>query len=156
MKRIVLLFPLLMLLFLPACSPAPTGKDYDEAAIKQDIVDVMSASEAGWNSGDLEQYMQSYVKSDSLRFGGNGSVTYGWAPVLERYKKKYTDKAAMGTLTFSDIDITVISKDAALVFGKWELDKENEHPHGLFTLLFRKTPDGWRIVHDHSSSARED
>jgi ketosteroid isomerase-like protein len=65
------------------------------------------------------------------------------------------DEAAMGTLTFSDIDIMVLSKDTALVFGRWQLDKETGHPHGLYTLLFRKTPEGWRIVHDHSSSAPE-
>ena len=144
------LYCLLLLLLLVSCG------SYDEAQIEREIMAVMDASEAGWNSGDLESYMQCYLESNSMRFGGNGSVTYGWQQVLERYQEKYTDKAAMGTLSFSDIDITVLSIDAALVFGRWQLDKEAEQPSGLYTLLFRNTPDGWKIVHDHSSSAREE
>ena len=139
---------MLLLLLLAQCGAR------DDRSIERDIMAVMDASQAGWNSGNLETYMQCYVESDSMRFAGNGSVTYGWHQVLDRYRAKYTDKAAMGTLTFSDIDITVLSDDAALVFGRWRLDKEEEHPSGLYTLLFRKTPAGWKIVHDHSSSAR--
>jgi ketosteroid isomerase-like protein len=72
---------------------------------------------------------------------------------LERYKKTYPDKAAMGHLRFSDIDITVVSSDAALVFGRWHLDRAKDELNGLFTLFFRQTPEGWRIVHDHTSAA---
>jgi ketosteroid isomerase-like protein len=61
----------------------------------------------------------------------------------------------MGVLTFSDLDVTVLSEDAAIVFGKWKLKRRHDRPRGLFTLLFRKTEDGWRIVHDHTSSGDE-
>jgi ketosteroid isomerase-like protein len=61
----------------------------------------------------------------------------------------------MGKLIFSNIDIDLISQEAAIVFGKWELERESDHPWGLFTLIFKKTNEGWRIVHDHTSSARE-
>lgn len=144
------------LIFCLLVLAASCGSSYDEAQIEREVRAVLDASEAGWNDGDLEAYMQCYLESDSLRFGGNGDVTYGWRPVLERYRKKYTDKAAMGILRFSDIDITVLSGDAALVFGRWRLDRETDHPEGLYTLLLRKTPGGWKIVHDHSSSAREE
>lgn len=150
-KRNVL-FCMVVIILLAAASCG----SLDEAQIEREIMAVMDASEAGWNSGDLVTYMQCYLESDSMRFGGNGSVTYGWQQVLERYQKKYTDRAAMGILSFSDIDITVLSTDAALVFGRWRLDKEGEQPSGLYTLLFRKTPGGWKIVHDHSSSAGEE
>jgi ketosteroid isomerase-like protein len=59
----------------------------------------------------------------------------------------------MGVLTFSDLEVNVLAEDAAVVFGKWELERRGEDPWGLFTLLFKKTDDGWRIVHDHTSSA---
>jgi ketosteroid isomerase-like protein len=99
--------------------------------------------------------MQGYYKSDSLRFAGNGDVSYGWQSVLERYRNAYPDKAAMGHLTFSEVDVDVICSSAALVFGRWTLEREQGDRTGLTTLLFRKTADGWRIVHDHSSSAKE-
>jgi ketosteroid isomerase-like protein len=97
--------------------------------------------------------MFGYLKSDSLRFASGGNVSYGWQTTLERYAKGYPDKEAMGKLTFSKIDIKIISEDAALVFGKWELERESDSPWGLFTLLFKYTETGWRIVHDHTSSA---
>ena len=97
--------------------------------------------------------MQGYSKDDSLRFASGGSVSYGWQTTLDRYKKGYPDQTVMGKLTFSNIDINIISHDAALVFGKWELTRKNDTPHGLFSLLFRNTDEGWRIIHDHTSSA---
>lgn len=101
--------------------------------------------------------MQGYWQSDSLRFASGGNINRGWKTTLERYQKSYPDKAAMGKLTFSNLETTVLSADAALVFGKWELTREQDktdkdRPHGLFTLTFRKTPQGWKIVHDHTSS----
>jgi ketosteroid isomerase-like protein len=99
--------------------------------------------------------MSGYYQSDSLRFAVGGSVTYGWQLVLERYKNRYKDKAAMGTLTFSDIDIKILSKDVALVFGKWKLKRAEDEPWGLFTLVFKKTGQGWRVIHDHTSTVAE-
>ncbi len=127
----------------------------DEEAIKTEINSVMFDSKRAWNEGDIEKYMESYLESSSLRFAGNGDVSYGWKDVLERYKRSYPDRTAMGKLTFSDIDITVVSEDAAVVFGRWKLERAEDERSGLYTLLFRKTDDGWRIVHDHSSSAKQ-
>jgi len=73
--------------------------------------------------------------------------------VLDRYRKNYSSREKMGALTFSDLQITILSKDAALVLGRWHLKRANDDPHGTFSLLFRKTKAGWRIVHDHTSSA---
>jgi len=126
-----------------------------ESAIKDQVISVIKKSEQDWNEGSIESFMGSYLRSDSLRFASGGSINYGWQPVLEGYKRRYQDKAAMGKLTFSELDITVISNDAAIVFGRFTLERENDQPTGLFTLLFRKTKDGWRIVHDHTSSASD-
>ena len=125
----------------------------DHAGIESEIRTVIDQQKDGWNEGSIEGYMAGYFQSDSLRFASGGNVTYGWESTLKRYQKGYPDRSAMGFLTFSNIDVRVISSDAALVFGKWELEREKDHPWGLFTLIFRNTEDGWRIVHDHTSSA---
>lgn len=111
---------------------------------------VMDDQAAAWNRGDIEGFMQGYWNSDKLVFVSN-QVTRGWQPTLDRYKKTYDSRAKMGTLTFSDLEITVLSKDAAVVLGSWSLARESDNPHGKFTLIFRKFKDGWKIVHDHTS-----
>src|SRR5882762_1403675 len=114
---------------------------------------VLDAQAAAWNRGDIEGYMNGYDRSPNTEFVGADSITRGWQDVLDRYKKRYDTREKMGVLTFSDLEITMLSKDAALVLGRWRLKRANDEPHGTFTLLFRKTKAGWRIVHDHSSSA---
>src|SRR4030095_14372069 len=111
---------------------------------------VMDDQASAWNRGDIESFMQGYWNSDKLVFVSN-NVTRGWQPTLERYKKTYDSRAKMGTLTFSDLEITVLSKDAAVVLGSWSLARENDNPHGKFTLIFRRFKDGWKIIHDHTS-----
>ena len=108
-----------------------------------------------WNAGDLAGFMETYAKSDRTRFASGGEVVFGWQTVFDRYQKKYGDRAAMGTLTFSDLAVTVIRPDAALAFGRWHLKREKDKPSGLFTLLLRKTSAGWRIVFDHTSAATD-
>jgi len=120
---------------------------------KEQIIKVLDEQAKAWNEGNIEAYMEGYLQSDSLRFASGGNVSYGWETTLERYKKGYPDKETMGILIFSEIDIKLISDEAALVFGKWELERKSDHPWGLFTLLFKKTDEGWRVVHDHTSSA---
>lgn len=137
---------------LIGCSGA--GK-VDEDAIKREVRKVLDATETAWNEGDIEGYMEGYYKSDSLRFAGNGDVSYGWQSVLDRYRNAYPDKTAMGHLSFSDVDIDVIGSGAVVVFGRWKLEREEGDRSGLYTLIMSKTAEGWRIVHDHSSSARE-
>jgi ketosteroid isomerase-like protein len=117
------------------------------------ILAVLRESEAGWNAGDLERYMGAYRRSDDLRFASGGAFTRGWEATLSRYRDRYPDRVTMGTLAFSDLDVVMLGRDAAYVFGRWELTRADDRPHGLFTLIFRRLPEGWRIVHDHTSSA---
>jgi len=79
-----------------------------------------------WNAGDVVKFMRGYDRSEKTRFASGGNITLGWQSVLERYQRTYSDKAAMGTLTFSDIDITVVSEDSALAFGRWHLKREKD------------------------------
>ena len=120
-----------------------------EAAIRA----VLDAQAAAWNRGDLEGYMDGYDRSPNTEFVSGDRINRGWQAVLDRYKKSYDSREKMGVLTFSELEITVLSKDAALVLGRWRLKRANDEPHGTFSLLFRKTKTGWRIVHDHSSAA---
>ena len=119
--------------------------------IESDIRAVMNDQVAAWNRGDIDGFMHGYWNSPKLTFVSGTNVTRGWQPTLDRYKKNYDSREKMGTLTFSDLEITVLSKDAAVVLGSWSLAREKDNPHGKFTLVFRKFKDGWRIVQDHTS-----
>lgn len=125
-----------------------------EEAVKKEIKQVLEEQQKGWNDGNIEAYMQGYHNSDSLRFASGGNVSYGWQTTLDRYLIGYPDKATMGQLTFSQIDIKILSENSALAFGKWELERDTDHPWGMFTLVFEKTENDWRIVHDHTSSGK--
>lgn len=122
----------------------------DKTKIERDIVAVMDAQTAAWNRGDIDGFMTGYWNSNDLVFVSS-EVTHGWRPTLDRYKKSYNTREKMGTLTFSDLHVTVLSKDAAVVLGSWSLARAGDDPHGKFTLIFRKFKEGWRIVHDHTS-----
>ena len=114
---------------------------------------VLDMQAVAWNRGDIGGYMDGYDRSPDTVFISGDRVTRGWQTVLERYKKTYDTREKMGTLTFSDLEVTILSKDAAIVLGRWHLQRSKDEPHGRFTLLFRKTKAGWKIVHDHTSSA---
>ncbi len=149
LQSISLLFLLTIILF--SCNQKAA---FDKQEIEDKIMNVLNDQEKNWNNGSIEKYMDGYFRSDSLRFASGGRVSYGWKKTLDGYKKAYPNKSIMGKLTFSEIDINVISENDALVFGRWELQRNNDNPGGLFTLHFQKTIDGWRIVHDHTSSSK--
>lgn len=119
--------------------------------IKSDIRKVLSEQTAAWNKGDLEGFMQGYWNSPQMTFISGDKVTKGWQPTLENYKKSYNTKAKMGELSFSELEITVTSKNSAVVLGRFTLVREKDKPTGMFTLNFRKFKEGWRIILDHTS-----
>jgi ketosteroid isomerase-like protein len=129
---------------------AAAQSEAQKARIANDIRAVMNEQAVAWNNGDIPGFMRGYWNSDKLVFVGS-TVTRGWQPTLDRYKKSYDSREKMGTLTFSDLEIDVLSKDAAVVLGSWSLARAGDNPHGKFTLVFRKFKDGWKIVHDHTS-----
>lgn len=141
---------LAILFILFAAMVTVAQSDSQKVKIADEIRAVMNKQAADWNRGDIPAFMEGYWKSEQLTFVST-RVTKGWQPTLDNYKKSYPDKAAMGTLTFSDLEITVVSKDAAVVLGSWSLKREKDDPGGKFTLIFRKFKEGWRIVHDHTS-----
>lgn len=114
---------------------------------------VLDAQRDAWNRGDIEGFMDGYERSEKTVFVGGDNVTRGWQTVLDRYKKNYDSREKMGTLTFSDLEITPLGNDGALVLMRWHLKRAKDEPHGRSTLIMRRTKQGWKIVHDHSSAA---
>lgn len=144
---------LLCLLALLIISAATISAQSDPrtARIEAEIRAVMNAQAEAWNNGDIDGFMRGYWNSDKLVFVSGTNVTRGWRRTLDRYKKSYDSRAKMGTLVFSDLEITVLAEDAAVVLGSWSLARPADNPNGKFTLVFRKFKTGWRIVLDHTS-----
>jgi ketosteroid isomerase-like protein len=105
-----------------------------------------------WNRGDIDAFMAGYWKSDETVFVGVSGVTRGWQSVLERYRKNYPDRKAMGQLRFSALEVHLVCADGAFAIGEFLLERENDKPSGIFTLNFQKFPEGWRIVADHTTA----
>jgi len=122
-----------------------------KAQDRQAILKVMHDQELAWNKGDINGFMQGYWKSDSLLFVGKTAPAYGWQTTLEHYKKTYPDKAAMGQLIFTILQVKVLDATNAFLFGGWQLKRAKDTPGGYYTLWFRKIKGEWKIVCDHTS-----
>lgn len=125
--------------------------DKQKVKIADEIRKVMEAQTIAWNKGDIEGFMIGYWKSPQMTFVSGDNVTKGWQETTDRYKKNYDTREKMGVLTFTDLEIEVLSKDSAKVLGRWKVAHEPKDSQGRFTLIFRKLKDGWRIIHDHTS-----
>ena len=123
------------------------------ASPEQDIRKVLDDQVAAWNRGDIPAFMEGYDKSASTTFVGT-AITKGHAQVLANYKKRYPTRAKMGTLRFSELETRMLGADYASVIGRFHLDRGADaggEAAGIFTLLFHKTTDGWKVILDHTS-----
>ncbi|OYU65283.1 MAG: DUF4440 domain-containing protein [Cytophagaceae bacterium BCCC1] len=119
---------------------------------KEDILQVMARQQNNWNAGDIEKFMEDYLKSDELQFIGSKGIVKGWHATKERYLKSYPDRATMGQLKFDILEVDFHSKKTAWVLGKWYLTRpEKGDVGGYFTLIFKKVKGKWIIVSDHTS-----
>jgi ketosteroid isomerase-like protein len=142
----------LMLASVVACVSEPRATNDD---VTQSIRKVMDAQQAAWNRGDIDGFMQGYERADTTTFVSGDEITRGWQTVLHRYKQRYNSPGQMGMLSFSELEIQSVSPAYALADGRWQLTRANDTPHGRFTLVFRETKDGWRIVHDTTTAATQ-
>lgn len=133
----------------PRRRAAPTRSAPPETAIRG----VLEKQVTAWNRGDIEGFMDGYHRAPDIVFVSGDNVTRGWQTVLERYQRNYDTKEKMGTLAFTELEIKTLDANHAVALGRWQLTRAADTPGGRFTLLFRRTPQGWRIVHDHTSSA---
>ena len=124
-----------------------SAQNKDEQAIRE----VMNKQVNSWNSGDIDAFMTTYWKNDSLLFVGSKGPIYGWQTTLESYKKSYPDTVAMGKLNFEILRIQFLAYNYSFVLGKWHLSRSIGDTGGYFTLLFRKIKKQWVIVADHTS-----
>ncbi len=137
-------------LVVPAVLFALAAADKPADAVKA----VLAEQVAAWNKGDLGRFLDTYWDSDELTFYSGGTVTRGRKAVAERYRKNYqAEGKEMGKLTFSDLEVQPLGPDAAMARARWKVVTSKETMEGLFTLILKKFPDGWKIVHDHTSRA---
>ena len=130
-------------------SKSADAEEGDRAAINA----VLKEQQAAWNRGDVEAFLTGYWRSPELTFSGSNGVARGWDGVVARYKKNYPDRDSMGELDFSDLEMRFLGSNAALVLGKWHLARKTAGDiGGVFTLVWQKFPDGWKIIHDHTST----
>jgi ketosteroid isomerase-like protein len=123
----------------------------DDQELDQKLKSILAVQQAAWNEGNLDKFMDAYWKSDKLTFSSRGETRRGWQTTLEKYKKSYPDRATMGKLTFSNLEVESLSVDVAMMLGEWKI--EGEKPaSGNFSLVWRRIDGTWVIIHDHSSS----
>lgn len=139
---------LILLLFLAATYSFSQNSFHSE---KLEILKVLLDQEKAWNNSELDNYMNGYWNSDSLRFIGSKGISYGWQTALKNYKSTYPDTSTMGKLKFDIISVEPIAESKALVIGKWNLTREKGNVGGYFTLLLQKLEKSWRIILDHTS-----
>ena len=149
--RLACAAPLLgFILMMSACvSPQTGGTPQSQAG---EIEAVVKTQAAAWNRGDIENFMQGYWRSPDLLFASGGTVTRGFVPTLERYQARYSTREAMGKLSFSELETVMLADDAAVLHGRWKLERDGDAPEGLFTLVFRRLDSEWVIISDTTTS----
>ena len=118
---------------------------------KAAILSVMKIQEKAWSEHNLEEFMQGYWKSDSLKFYGSSGLTKGWQQTLDNYKKGYPTKDHSGTLHFVIDDISEIEENSYWVMGQYHLERKVGDANGNFLIIFKKIYGAWKIVADMSS-----
>jgi ketosteroid isomerase-like protein len=152
------IFLLALILTIFSFVPLSSAQTYaaTDAQSFDEIDQVLHTQEDAWNNHDLAGFMAGYWNSPQLTFFSGATERDGWQATLDRYRASYASPGhAMGKLEFSGLRIETLGSDAAFVRGAWQLSSlpDGKAPHGLFTLVFRKFSDGWKIVHDHTSVA---
>lgn len=121
---------------------------------KHAVENLLAAQVAAWNKADLDGFMTGYWRSEQLSFFAGGERLRGWQNTLDRYRKRYQSEGkSMGRLEFGDLEVAVTGKDTAWARGRWKVVQDKQTLGGLFTLILRKFPEGWRIIHDHTSAS---
>jgi ketosteroid isomerase-like protein len=143
----------LSLLALSAIVVAPTFADEPMTADSADVLKLIREQEAAWNRGDLKGFMAGYWNSPNLSFFSGRDVQKGWQQTYERYQKRYQGEGKeMGKLEFSELLADRLADGIVIARGRWKVEMKSRTLDGLFTLIVEKKPEGWRIVHDHTSA----
>jgi uncharacterized protein (TIGR02246 family) len=133
--------------------PPPSPPVPGAAEIVAEVRAVLDAQVAAWNRGDVRGFMEGYSRRDTLTMISDGTLRRGWQEVLYAYMRNYPDQASMGALSFEDVHVRPLAPEIAVAHGLWRLRRPEDEPLGLFSLVFLETEEGWKIIHDHTSSA---
>ena len=130
----------------------PASAEDDKADVAAAVRSVMAATREAWNRGDLAGYMAGFARSERTRHIFNRDVTVSHSAIEARFRSRYPDPSSMGTISNSDLDISVLAPDAASAFAHWTFERDGKTFAGVFTLIFRRLDGRWVIVHDHSTA----
>ena len=138
----------LLVVALVACAAPRAFGPADDGAVRG----VLSSQRDAWNRGDLDGFMAGYAHREDLVFTSGGKIRHGWQETYAKYRAKYgADRSTMGHLDFEILGVQPLGADGAIVLGRWKLTATPNAGGGVFSVAFVRTPDGWRIVHDHTS-----
>jgi uncharacterized protein (TIGR02246 family) len=147
-----MLGPLLMALFAVLPAPAPPGPAADarrQVEIRKAVKAVLDRQVQAWNRGDLEGFASVYA--EDAAFVSPTGLTRGRHAVLERYRKRYPDKVAMGTLSLEVVETRLADLHGASVVARWTLAYPGKPAaSGLTLLVLHPRGDAWMIVQDAS------
>jgi len=146
---------LLGLLAWSAHAPKLSAASEERASDRAAITKILDGQQNNWNQGNVDAFLEGYWHSPDLTFSGSGGIARGWDGVRARYKKNYPDRATMGQLDFSGLEFHFLGKDAVLVLGHWYLARAQGDIGGVFSLVWQRFPEGWRIIHDHTSAVEK-
>lgn len=130
--------------------PAAEKPAQENKALTAALTGILEKQTLAWNEGDIDGFLKPYWNDENLTFSSGGNTARGWKATKARYQKGYPDKATMGKLTFSELEVYPLSEGAAFMLGRWKLDRESP-AEGNFSLVWKKIDGQWLIVHDHSS-----
>jgi beta-aspartyl-peptidase (threonine type) len=142
MKRWAVGFVILMIAITADSSQAQNAES--------ELLRILEVQKESWNRQDLEGFMAYYWNSEEFTFQSGANRLRGWKTLLERYEKSYSGEN-WGELDFTDLEVNVLCGDCAYILGRWKLEFKDSLREGVFTIIFRRFPEGWRIIHDHSS-----
>jgi len=142
MRKWSIVFVILMIII--------TVDSFQSPYIRGELLGILELQKESWNRQDLEGFMAYYWNSDEFTFQSGANRLRGWKALLERYKKSYSGEN-WGELDFADLEVNILSDEFAYVIGRWKLELKDSLREGVFTIIFRRFPEGWRIIHDHSS-----
>jgi len=143
--------PVIFFFLMAACSDRGKVSAFS-AQDKKEILALLNEQQNEWNKGNINSFMDGYVKSDSMQFVGSKGITFGWEQTLTNYKLRYPDTVTMGKLHFEIMRINPISADAAWLTGRYHLKRTIGDATGVFTLVLRKIEGEWKIVYDHTGN----
>ncbi|MEZ4840714.1 MAG: DUF4440 domain-containing protein [Flavobacteriaceae bacterium] len=148
-RFLYIVFVVFLMFFIQSCCNNKESSSYETS--KQEITTMMLQQAKDWSNGDLETFMEGYIKSDSLKFVGSRGITYGWQQTLNNYKKGYPTKEHTGTLTFNLLNFDQLADDVFLVIGEYHLKRSVGDANGMFSIILKKIDGKWKIIADHSS-----